>query len=671
MNRYLIFVLLWVLLALEGVHAEQYALLVGVNRYPNLPAQLQLNGAVNDVRNLAQFLPTSGFQPQHIRVLSDAAPPEQQARRQVILDALQSLSEQVHAGDLVFLYFALHGSQQPVLRSKRQNEADDLDEILLASDVKKWDGRRSTVENAIIDDELDVLFSRMRQRGAFVVAGFDTCHAGTMARGASAGDERDRFVPMRELGIPERLQKPKWRTRGLSVVSIRFPKSNAPTSGGFVGLYASQSDELTKEMKEGEQEWHGVFSHHLLEVLRAFPKISYRQLGEQISARYSEEKRWLSSPQFEGTDLDFQTFSLRPQVSRQQWAILKRERGLIIPAGSLHQFDVGARFSLHRDAVSDQVLGYATVVELHADYSRLEMDKDAQAVNQQDLGQAQFARLKDAKFQQVIRIAIAPNDKIMRAILTRLQQNQQTTGVIWESEGAADYQVLRDARHAQQLCIRKWGANDHCGEDVIQLKMGKNLDESFENLRDAGRKLSMVHRLNRIAMSLMNPSLLDKLDLSLRRADKGNGELLSLNDPKLVLKTGEQFRFSVKNRSHRALDVTVLSLNQEMGIQVLFPEVPGANRIEAEGEQEVLLEVNSRTQGREQIFVFVSEVQPQRASDFGFLEQAEIGKMGKSLLFKDRLRGQALQSLSAMLETERGGAQLPQTAIRRLTWITR
>lgn len=655
------------------VQAEQYALLVGVNRYPNLPSQFQLNGAVNDVRNLAQFLQKSGFHAQNIRVLSDDSSPELQAHRRVIFSELKSLSERVGAGDLVVTYFALHGSQQPVLRNKRHNEPDDLDEILLPGDVKKWDGKQQHVENAILDDELDVLFTRMRQRGAFVVAGFDTCHAGTMARGGNVESERDRFVPMGELGIPERLQKVKWRTRGVSLATTRFPKSNATSQGGFVGLYASQSDQITKEMKTAEHDWHGVFSHHFLKALTAFPKASYRQIGEQIWARYRDEKRWLSSPQFEGTDLDYQVFDLKPVQVHPQWALEKQGQALRIPAGSLHQFDLGARFSLHRDVASDQVLGLATVVDIQADHARLELDNGGTSAGKLVFEQAQFARLKDARYQQAIRIAVDGKDKQLKELMARLRQTQTASGVVWIDGAKADYQVLRDSQQAQQICILKWGTGDRCGNDVIRLKLSKDLESSLAHLQTAARKLSVAHRLTKISQSLSHLALLEKVELSLQREAKGNQELLALDDRNLLLSTGEKLRLSLKNKSHRALDVTVLSLNQEMGIQTLFPEMPGANRIEAEGMQEVLLEVNNRTRGREQVFVFVSEVQPFSSSDFGFLEQTEIGREGGMALDQERRRGQVLRSLSSMLEAERqrGKQALPQTAIRRLSWITR
>lgn len=671
----LLLVLMISMFGISQVGAEQYALIVGVNRYPNLSKQFQLNGAVNDANAMSAHLQKSGFKPSHIRRLGDDQAPEMQARRDVILSELRGLSARVQSGDLVFVYFALHGSQQPVVSLKRRNEADDLDEIILPSDVKKWDGQTRQVGNAIVDDELDELFRQMRLKGAFVVASFDTCHAGSMARGVDsvAETEKTRFVPMRELGIPSSLQQLKWQTRGVGLATTRFPKSNGLSPGGFVGLYASQSDQVTKEMSLGSDQWRGVFTHHLIQALSATPKASYRQVGEQILLQYRQEKRWLSSPQFEGTGLDYRVFDLNPVEGKTQWALDKHEQALSIAAGSLHQFDLGARFSLHRDAATEQVLGYATVVDIQADRSRLMIEQTDAASPQDIFAQAQFARLRDAKFQRTIRIAMSSVDPWMKRLYAQLERQASAQGVTWTMQAPADYQLVRDPLNKRQICIARIATHPSCGDEALRFVWrSADVDDMSARLQKAVHKLSLAHRLNKISMSLLNSSLLSKVELSLAKVNKGRDELLSLDDPALLLKTGDRLRLSLKNRSNRALDLSVLSLNNAMGIETLFPEMAGANRIEAGGEQEVLLEVNNRTRGKEQVFVFVSEVQPARWSDFSFLAQTEVGS--DDVGAQDRRRGEVLRSLSSLLSDptrERGGNQLPQTAIRRLSWITR
>lgn len=671
----LLLVLMISMFGISQVGAEQYALIVGVNRYPNLSKQFQLNGAVNDANAMSAHLQKSGFKPSHIRRLGDDQAPEMQARREVILSELRGLSARVQSGDLVFAYFALHGSQQPVVSLKRRNEADDLDEIILPSDVKKWDGQTRQVGNAIVDDELDELFRQMRLKGAFVVASFDTCHAGSMARGVDsvAETEKARFVPMRELGIPSSLQQLKWQTRGVGLATTRFPKSNGLSLGGFVGLYASQSDQVTKEMSLGSDQWRGVFTHHLIQALSAMPKASYRQVGEQVLLQYRQEKRWLSSPQFEGTGLDYRVFDLNSVEGKTQWVLDKHEQALSIAAGSLHQFDLGARFSLHRDAATEQVLGYATVVDIQADRSRLMIEQTDAASPQDIFVQAQFARLRDAKFQRTIRIAMKSVDPWMKRLYAQLERQASAQGVTWTMQAPADYQLVRDPLNKRQICIARIATHPPCGDGALRFVWrSADVDDMSARLQKAVHKLSLAHRLNKISMSLLNSNLLSKVELILAKANRGKDEPLSLDDPALLLKTGDQLRLSLKNRSNRALDLTVLSLNNAMGIETLFPEMAGANRIEAGGEQEVLLEVNNRTRGKEQVFVFVSEVQPARWSDFSFLAQTEVGRDDAGV--QDRRRGEVLRSLSSLLSDptrERGGNQLPQTAIRRLSWITR
>ena len=89
------------------VYTGSHALIVGVNKYPNLPKNLQLKYAVNDAEGMRQTLVDYyGFPADNVTVLTD-----EKATLQGILDALDKLSDRsrVRPDDRILVYFSGHG----------------------------------------------------------------------------------------------------------------------------------------------------------------------------------------------------------------------------------------------------------------------------------------------------------------------------------------------------------------------------------------------------------------------------------------------------------------------------------------------------------------------------------------------------------------------------------
>jgi len=94
-------------LAGRSIYTNSWALLIGINKYPNLPPDLSLHYAVKDVNDLRdELIRDYGFAPNHITVLT-----ESQATKQNIFDALNDLTDSGHVGedDRVLVYFSGHG----------------------------------------------------------------------------------------------------------------------------------------------------------------------------------------------------------------------------------------------------------------------------------------------------------------------------------------------------------------------------------------------------------------------------------------------------------------------------------------------------------------------------------------------------------------------------------
>jgi hypothetical protein len=237
------------------VQAEVRAVLVGVSDYLLLDADLKGPGA--DVGLVAEVLMARGVAASQIVTLaSGAAQPD----RAGIMAALDAVAARSGPGDTVVFYFSGHGGQAP---DASGDEGGGWDEILLPSDAAGWKGSIGAVENAILDDELQVWAQGLLSRGVQVVGLIDACHSDTGFR-AAGGVGVARGLGAEALGIP-----------GEAVSGLAGPE----LSGDFVFLYSSQSDQRSFEVPVGTDGlWHGAFTLALAEVLRTAPGASWAQV---------------------------------------------------------------------------------------------------------------------------------------------------------------------------------------------------------------------------------------------------------------------------------------------------------------------------------------------------------------------------------------------------------
>lgn len=225
------------------------AVLVGINDYTasrlgarksaSTPSRdwPNLTGAVNDVQAFAEMLVLLyGFERSDIVTLTDQA-----ATRTAILQAIeQRLVQPAAPGDVLFFYYAGHGSQ---VRNSLSNEPDALDESLVPADSRA--GARD-----IRDKELRSLFNRVLDRGARLTILLDNCHSGSGARGLATG--------ARPRGV-----SPDFRD-----VADGADHGPRPENRGALVLSASQDFDLAWETHDELGVFHGAFSWAWLRALR-------------------------------------------------------------------------------------------------------------------------------------------------------------------------------------------------------------------------------------------------------------------------------------------------------------------------------------------------------------------------------------------------------------------
>jgi hypothetical protein len=285
--------------------------LVGVNRYsPCKPGEaasandakipgvapgrshcndwVDLDGSLNDVQAMRQVLQARyGFKKENMHVLSTPLVPgvsEREATRQNILDAINKyLIQEAKPGDIVVFYYAGHGSQVGNSKSREAASAGGKgrDETIVPADANRgvWDIR---------DKEFSRLFNKIADRQATLTAIFDSCHSGSIARGA--------VVPhkSRHIADEDRDAKDDYN-------------ETPPENRGALIFSAALSSEEAMEVEEREPNQkastpHGAFTLALLKVLRTAPvNLSAQDIALMVKTQLdAEDIRQL--PNLNGTD---------------------------------------------------------------------------------------------------------------------------------------------------------------------------------------------------------------------------------------------------------------------------------------------------------------------------------------------------------------------------------
>lgn len=153
---------------LPALAAQTYALVVGVDQYPN---DVSLDGAVRDAEDVYTSMNAAGFK---ARKFTNA-----EARKDDIRTAWTDMVAEAASGDTIIFTYAGHGAQMPELIEG--DEADGLDEFL---QLPGFDRNRyeETSREIIVDNEMNAWFAEAEGKGVHVLFVSDSCFSGGMSR---------------------------------------------------------------------------------------------------------------------------------------------------------------------------------------------------------------------------------------------------------------------------------------------------------------------------------------------------------------------------------------------------------------------------------------------------------------------------------------------------------
>jgi hypothetical protein len=660
----------------QKAEPQRHALLVGCTHYEN-PKITKLEGPANDVLMLRDLLRSKyGFADAGIVILSEAAGKERGKEYRPIRENIQrefeALARRAQKGDKVVVLLSGHGSRQPDSKADdpERFEPDGLEEIFLPADtgdyVKEQRDGQYRVGNAIVDHELRDWLKAIRANGATIWVIVDACHSASLIRPAEVLRQvrPDKLVPADVL----RQSEDKARKRVASGAKPKRSYLVPPEEPDLVALYASQSTEPTVEKELPEQgtdrKWRGLLTYTLCNVLtRAEAPLTYADLIHRIHDQYLALGRSYPTPLLEGKDRDREVLGDKEVRGRQYFRLTATPEGIWkLEAGSLHGLTVGSILAVKPPAgepEADKPIGHVEIVErgfglTQAEvrpcaYGALPAPKDLPRVDARQIARCElvFRDYGD------LRLAIAVDDlsgKEEPVPADRLRPLTAALKKLTEEKGAlvkfvprlaeAHWLLRYDSLTSGKLYLLPaagWHQASEPGSPLLLPPLFGPIPEGYALSPWIKERLARIARVQNLRALVGVASKSEKVRrtasdvnfkvevVRFRNATDENGEPITRGDSGIVLHNRDEVGLKIVNEGREAIDVTVLYLTSDYGIQALFPkQVTVDNRVSAKPLQ-IDLTLNAKTIGLEHVLVIAVKAKDvQEYANFSFLAQPDL-----------------------------------------------
>ena len=338
-----------------------YALLIGIDKYPNPRHQLQ--GCVRDQNALKQYLQQlaqgAGYKLELVELLDESA------TRAAVIKGFDHFL-QAGDGDICLLSYSGHGSRNDAHEAFWHLEPSRLNQSMVLWDSRTEGGRD------LMDKELSYLiWKTTKDKTSPFIAIMDCCHSGSGTRETSGVRSRmaEKGQDLRSLEDME----------GYSAYEKGTDGRLSPPRGRHILLAAARDNQTAKELLlEGET--RGVFTFSLIETLRQYGnQLSYSELVNHLRIRLAQRVEE-QSPQLEpvaGADPNLLFLSTSKTSGRPAYLVsYESSKGWHVNAGAFHGFKGGGgasttQLKLEKDGHPIRIVevypAYSTVEGLPAD----------------------------------------------------------------------------------------------------------------------------------------------------------------------------------------------------------------------------------------------------------------------------------------------------------------
>lgn len=350
--------------------ASRRALLIGINKYPQLGPTSQLHGCVKDILDVrGVLLDHAGFPAGNVHLLLSeldgrSLPPNLGAvgapDSRGIRQALAALSDGVASGDEVVIYYSGHG----VRISNPQNANEQIGAIA-AMDVRFDANSNLVTDTLIINRELNGAIQALLMAGAVVTVVLDSCHSGGATR--DLGDDTATLVRTFNAEVSPAGWQQLVTQHSLGSADLVGGDARGLDTGGWVTSMRDQQNlivlsgcrdvETSKEFPRSAPT-NGALTYFLLDSLRAVKaddsgattwQTLYPHIRQSVNAAYPDQ-----TPTLEGR-AERPLFGGRWQPYAPGFTVTAAagSKVLRLNGGSLHGLGAGAQLAIYPPGTSD------------------------------------------------------------------------------------------------------------------------------------------------------------------------------------------------------------------------------------------------------------------------------------------------------------------------------
>lgn len=274
----------------------KYALLIGINY---VGTQNELNGCINDVNNICEFLKSSRNYTLFITMTDNTLIKPTKAN---ILAAFNILIRTVKPGDEVWVHYSGHGA---LMRDTNRDEESGFDSCICPIDFKK--------SGFITDDIIRSNLALKMPKGSTLYIVLDACHSGTGCDLRYKYDDSS-YLINKNKEMPNNYVQSDW-----ALVQTSYELKNYSKTQGNIYCISGCQDNQTSADAYINRAYAGALTSILLSSLKANPLQTYKWkhllkdicCGEKINGFSQRTSITSGGP----LNLDSNVFTTTPVVS--------------------------------------------------------------------------------------------------------------------------------------------------------------------------------------------------------------------------------------------------------------------------------------------------------------------------------------------------------------------
>jgi hypothetical protein len=528
-----------------GAAPNKLALLVGIDKYkyPNIVSPLA--GAVNDVEDMkALLIGKYEFPPENILVLKN-----EQATHAGIITAIQThLIAKAQKDDIVVMHYSGHGSQMKDVTGKK---ISNMDETIVPFDSRDPQGKVFDISGTELHSLLRSLSAKTRNI-TFIL---DSCHSGTLVRGARA-----RGVPD-DARTPPPLPAIQAGERGLHEVDTE------PVPP-FALIAAATSKELAFEHIGGGRE-HGALTWFLTQQLRnAKPRSTWRDVMDvvisNVNANYPAQH-----PQLEGAQSDSQIFGGTVALARGYVRATPLDRAkVLLEMGEVSGVTTGSTFDIYPPgaktfAPPEKPLALVKITTVR-DFS-----SEAKLVSGGPVVQGARAVERTHRYGRS-RLRLYLHRKESSPTLQALEQALTSLPQMQIVADASRCHLQLEESNGRVLIL---SADGRTTSSPVSVTSADAVEHLTRQMRSWAKWFNMLS----IRPALGGPEIQVKV-----RAGQGGTSrdpFQNIGKADAVVSAGDRVTIDIANSSPRDVYITILDLSTDGSIAVIYPKVAGASEV--------------------------------------------------------------------------------------------